>query len=390
MNFKFHDIAYSINCDWLQYSVRSKTANPELFVPDGYRLEIAQGTNIFENRALFFDACGRKVLTFLWKPYSKVIDENIITVQVANEFLYKGDLRDTLSLVKQVIDCEYNNIGRLDLCCDFEITDKQLQIIKHLNSNHYYAARKHEGSTWWHEVNQNGIKKKQIHCLTWGSAKSEIKVKLYNKSREQGLVGGVVQPDAAEPAEPEAAKPWIVENWKEMDMDVKKVWRLEFSLSGANQLRWGGRRITLDEVSNWSWIVRTFFDLYHNRFVLRVNQRKVSGHHNDDKRVELLDLPLDGEHLEWAENEREPRESKPAITLLRSLMRNLENEVLQVSKPIFNQYAQTIINLVESARLNNYFQTVFLSSPEEYFSELGKSIGCGKFDRVLPPSKFMD
>ena len=43
MNFRFHDIAYSINCDWLQYSVRAKTANPELLVPDGYRLEVTQG-----------------------------------------------------------------------------------------------------------------------------------------------------------------------------------------------------------------------------------------------------------------------------------------------------------------------------------------------------------
>ena len=35
---------------------------------------------------------------------------------------------------------------------------------------------------------QRWIQKKQLHCLSFGSQKSEIKVKIYNKSREQGLL----------------------------------------------------------------------------------------------------------------------------------------------------------------------------------------------------------
>lgn len=390
MNFFYKDSPFSINCDWCSYSVKTNELNPEIMCPDGYRVEIAQGNNIFKDRALVFTLDGRKFLTLLWNPHSKILDQQIMTIQVANEFLYSHKIAESFEVVKKIVNCSFNAVSRFDVCCDFEINDRQLNFLKHLNSGHYYVQRKGEGSVWWHEVDKDGFKKKQLHCLSFGSQKSEIKVKIYNKSREQGLLlpstidkNGVVK-------EPEPEKPWIVKNWDELHMDKKNVWRLEFSLSGAGELEWNREKIQLHHLDSYSWLMRVFFDLYNDRFICRMNQGKKHGHKNDDRRVYLLDLPKDGEHLTWKEPNEDPIESKPATKLLRAMMRNLENEVLNCSKPIFESYAKTIINLVENANLGNYFRYVFEDDVLSFFEKKYDEVGAGLVTKSLPPNRLMD
>ena len=390
MFFHYNGYKYAINCDWLQYAVSTYSPDPEIMCPDGYRLEICQGNNIFRNRAMVFDPGGRKCLTLLWSPYSKVLDPQLMTVQVANEFLYEGFIEKSFELVQEITPCTFCNIGRLDICCDFEITPEGLDFIKHLNSGHYYVERKREGSTFWHETLENGFKHKQLHCLSWGSKTSEIKVKLYNKSREQGLVGGAAAADDDESKEPEPEKPWIVKEWVEAGMDTKIVWRLEFSLSGAGQLMWNDEHITLSDVNSWSWLARVFFDLYHTRFVCRVNQGRRTGHKNNDKHVWLLILPTDGERLKWKENETEDKVGKPTIELLRSLMRGLENTALMASKPLFCSYANTIIDIVEQSGLDTYFRNVFETDVHTYLETLYNDVGLGKVNVAASPRRLMD
>lgn len=390
MNFFFKEIPYSINCDWLQYSVKTKELEPELICPDGYRIEIAQGNNIFKNRAMVFTLDGRKFLTLLWCPYSKVLDQQIMTVQVANEFLYNQSITKSFEVVRKIVDCNFNAIGRFDVCCDFEINERQLNFLKHLNSGHYYVQRKGEGSVWWHEVDKEGFKKKQLHCLAFGSQKSEIKVKIYNKSREQGLLNPAKPDENGVVKEPEPEKPWIVKNWEELGMDKKAVWRIEFSLSGAGELEWNRQKISLENIESPSWLVRCFFDLYKERFITRINQGKKHDHKNDDSRVYLLSLPVDGEHLTWKEPLEDAIESKPATKLLRSMMRNLDNEVLNCSKPIFESYAKSIINLVENANLGNYFRYLFEDDVLSYFEKKYETIGEGIQTVSLPPSRFIN
>lgn len=390
MNFFFKDIPYSINCDWLQYSVKTKELNPTILCPDGYRIEIVPGNNIFKDRALVFTDDGRKFLTLLWNPHSKVLDQQIMTVQVANEFLYNQSITKSFEVLRKIVDCNFNAIGRFDVCCDFEINERQLNFLKHLNSGHYYVQRKGEGSVWWHEVNKEGFKKKQLHCLSFGSQKSEIKVKIYNKSREQGLLTPPAPAADGTIVEPLPEKPWIVANWDELKMNKKNVWRLEFSLSGAGELEWNRQKIQLENIESPSWLVRCFFDLYKERFITRINQGKKHDHKNDDQRVYLLNLPSDGEHLTWKEPLEDPIVSKPAVKLLRSMMRNLDNEVLCCSKQMFESYAKNIINLVESFKLQSYFSTVFETDYLSFFEKKWDEVGCGVHSVSLPPSRFMD
>lgn len=379
MFFKFKDSNFCINCDWLQYSVTLKSAAPELLCPNGYRLELCQGNNIFKERALLFSPDGRKVLTMLWAPYSSVISPLVMTVQVANEWLYQGGIASSISLIKQVVECEFNNMGRIDICCDFEANEYHLKFFKHLNSNHYYVQGKSEGAVWWHRKSNDNFEHKQIHCMAWGSPHSEIKVKLYDKSRELGILDGG-----------ESEKPWISKQWELAGLNKMRVWRLEFSLCGAGQLRWNDEVISLEKIESPSWLMRVFFDLYHTRFVTRINQGRKSKEHNRDAHVWLLSLPTDGEHLAWFESKEEKPESKPAIVLLRALMRQFDNEFVMASVHTFNQCANTVIDLVRQANLYDYFEAIFGMGCNQYMAQLKESVGPGIHRHILAPNKCFD
>lgn len=380
MYFTFNENRYCVNLDWLQFSVLLKEQEPEIFCPDGYRVELCQGNNIFEHRALVFDGRGAKFFTLLWKPFSKVLAPNLMTCQVANEYLYFAGqgVKWAFEVLNQMVECTFNAIGRLDICCDWECSEKRLSFLRHLNSGHYYAQHKSEGATWWHE---KGHHRKELHCLNWGSRSSEIKVKTYNKSREQGLIDN---PNAT----PE--KPWIVQEWKLNEMDVTKVWRLEFSLAGAGQLRYKGNPITLENVQDERWLMDVFFDMYHHRFVTRINQGKRNGHHNNDTRVYLLNLPARPNILKWADPKGHDYELPAAITLLRSLMRQIDNPAVMSAKPTFSDYATTILNIINNYHLSGYFIRTYEQSPDDYFEDLWRNVGAGIRHTTPSPTRLMD
>lgn len=379
MYFTFKNDNFAINCDWLQYSVTLVQREPTLTCPEGYRIEQCQGNNIFENRALVFDPHGRKLLTLLWKPYSSVLNPLIMTVQVANQGLYIGEIESSLNLVKQIVCCTFNSIGRFDVCCDFTMTDKRAEMVKHLNSGHIYVERKSEGSAFWHEIDQNGFKHKQTHCISWGSKTSEIKVKLYNKTRELGMTNG---------GEPE--KPWIVEEWNKAGIDKTHAWRLEFSLKSNGQLRYKDRQVLLENIASPSWLARVFFDLYASRFVTRINQGKKKGHHNEDKRVYLIDLPRDGETLAWQTVSKRFTETQAAVKLLRNMLRNFQNEALVADKNLCREYADTVKMVIDTHNLWEYFERTFNEAPSTWLASVVNEAGQGINEKILSIDKLIN
>lgn len=380
MYFTSQKEPFCVNCDWLQFSVLTNQPDPEIMCPEGLRIEICQGNNIFQNRALVYDGRGAKYLTLLWTPYSKVLPQNLMTIQVANEFLYLTGgqgIKWAWTDVQKIVDCTFNAIGRLDICIDFQGTPARTEFLRHLNSGHYYVQGKHEGSTWWHET---GVFKKQLHCLAWGSKKSEIKVKIYHKSREQGLSNENDQPE----------KPWIIDQWKEAGLDILNVWRLEFSLSGAGQLRYKGQPLTLEMVADCDWLLGTLCELYDHRFVCRVNEGKRNGHHNDDTRVWLFKLPPKPQEIKWADPKGKDNDVPAAITLLRSMMRQIDNPVIMCVRSTFQDYANTILNLIRDHRLSGYFVRTYETEPEPYFEDLWQNVGAGIRHTTPSPSRLMD
>lgn len=382
MIFNHQKEPFCCNLDWLSYSVLTHEICPEIACPESYRLEICQGNNIFEHRAIVYARNGSKYLTLLWKPYSSVLPPNLMTVQVANEYLYLGGMGVKWSFedLQKIVDCTFNAIGRFDVCLDWQSNEQRVQFLNDLNANHLYVQRKSEGSVWWHSV-ENGLGvKKQLHCLAWGSKSSEIKVKIYHKSREQGMLRPENQPE----------KPWIVNEWREAGMDVTNVWRLEFSFNGAGQLRYRGELITLDMIADERWLLGVLLECYESRFVTRRNQGKRYGHKNLDERVYLFRLPKSAEKLKWAEAKGKDHECPASITLLRSMMRQLVNPVIMCHRPTFENYATSIMQIVEDHRLSGYFLRTYGQQSEDYFNELWRNVGIGVHKVTLPPARFMD
>lgn len=379
MYFNHNGEPFAINCDWLQYSVMMDRTKPTFNCPDGYRIDLCQGNNIYEHRALIFDKNGRKLLTLLWSPYSSILNPLIMTVQIANECLYSGQIFKCHDLLRSMLPCYFNSLGRFDICCDFNMSKKRLDMVKHLNSGHYYVERKTEGSGFWHEVEVKGYKHKQTHCISWGSKTSEIKVKLYNKSRELGI------PNTEAPE-----KPWIVNEWEKAKLDKENTWRLEFSLKSNGQLEWNKEPIKLNCVASPMWQFDIFSSLYYNRFITRINQGKKEGHKNKDQRVYLFQIPESSNNLSWMSTETHETESQPAIQLLRAMLRNLDNEALKADKFVFSHYTANICEVVNTHHLEDYFERCFGDTPQKFFADMYDTIGSGINEHSVELSKLID
>ena len=52
MYFSYQDTKFCINCGWLAFSVHLQEVEPEIMCPDGLRIELCQGNNVFEHRAI--------------------------------------------------------------------------------------------------------------------------------------------------------------------------------------------------------------------------------------------------------------------------------------------------------------------------------------------------
>lgn len=371
-----------VNCDWLQWSVRLNEPTPELQCPQGYRLELLQGNNIYQYRAILYDGQGRKWLTMLWKPYSSVLDDKIMIVQASNWLLYCDAGYNITELLLQVVDCEFNSMGRVDICVDFVMCPRIMDILKHLNSGHYYVQGKKAGSSWWHERNlmNDNFFHKELHCQTWGSATSDIKWKIYYKSLEINAIEGMIS---------KCDKPWIFTEWDAAGMDVKNVWRIEVSLCGACCLRFDEKKITLENALSGEWLSNVFGDMLERRFIIRVNQGRRTDKHNKDTRVPLFSFPWMSVRLRWTRPRDTPAPSA-AIVSVRRLMRCLDDSSTMANPIVFNSIANSVIDIVESERLDVYFKDRFGTDPITYFTELSGSIGVGTHNAIATPSMMFD
>lgn len=370
-----------IHCDWLQFSVLLEEDYPEIFCPEGFRIEILQGNNIYRNRAIVWDMQGRKWLTLMWSPYSSVLNKRLATCQVANELLYMSAIHVAMRVLYQVVPCKFNSCGRVDICADFQSTKELLEAIKHLNSGHYYVQGKSEGNGWWHErkrkTKDKSFFRMEHHDLNWGSVKSDIKVKLYHKSRELGMLEADSEPE----------KPWIVSLWKEAGWDVTSIWRLEFSLRGSGQLRWDNKTIGIDEVASIDWLTHIFYQLYTKRFVVRLNSGQRYGHKNEDPIISFLNLPKEENTLRWASSEKTPVVVTEPVKLLRKLMGQLRSPASMVNEVVCEAISNAIYRVVEQNRLEGYFKTKFGEGCYEYLQNVLNEAGRGCYEVDGRPDK---
>lgn len=364
MIVKERNLTWCINCDWLSFSGQMilgehETVNePEICCPDGYRLELLDGTNVYRYRACLYDHRGRKVLTALWCPKSRAFNARLITFEVANYWLYSNNLYKVVDLSYTIHNYTFLCPTRYDIAVDFDLNKRQRQILNWLWLNKAYVSRKDEGSFWWHKE----VDEPFPHQFNYGSKKSNFKWKLYNKSKELKI--GSKKPD----------KPYIWHEWDAAGFVITNVWRLEISVNKFSGLTVNGYKIELESLVSSAFIMQFFGELYKARF----NVRKKQGHtrKSNDEEIDLLRWPIKGLTVRTRQSQGGKVEAR-ATTQMMKLCDVLESPMAAMDYGLFRQVSGALVTMVARYHLQDYFQVVKGMSVNHYIKQLQSSAGSG-------------
>ena len=360
-----------LSIDWLQWSGYligdGLNSLPELECPDGYRLEILNGNNIFKFRAILYDCLGRKCVTMLWRPKSPLIQWNLVTFQVANIWFYQiEDIQLTIALAARCFNYQFATFSRIDICCDFECNRNQRNIIKGIYHNKIYCAGKRAGSMFWSKVDNEVFP----HDFNFGSIQSSIKWKLYNKTLELKI--GTDEED----------KTYISDRWLENNMNKYRIWRLEVSINDFNKfyirnkpimkngkIDYTCKHMILEDITDVT-IMEIFCDLYENRFQLRKKKHTRSC---NDERVYIVKLE---QHKIVTPYQKEESNHVDNSTM-HHLIKVIESDGAKMNEKMLNAACESLFYYVKFNKLDKLFKNLKGKEITDYCEEMLNLAGEG-------------
>lgn len=345
-----------LNIDWLSFSVRLHESAAErdkhefIFNPlSGIKVVEFQGTQVYRRRFIFYDAAGRKLLTFLCCPHSRVINHLSALVEVANSWLYVG-FEWVFNVLQDFHPCSFLCMSRIDICCDFELHDNQRQLIQDFAANRAYVQGKREGAAFFTYSGERVGIERVPKQLSWGSKNSNIRWKIYNKTLEifePTKNGGLV-----------CSKPYIVTQWEDAGFDTMNVWRVEVSIMPAYKFEWHGKRITYNDVLNTFLPMDLFVGLYSTRFVQRMND-----HHADrsnDRRVHILgDFGQTDRFRQYVNPDPNALPVIEYAACLNAAMTQLSKPEVQANAKMKDVWIKTAEETIINGNLQGYFQKAY-------------------------------
>lgn len=353
-----------LNTDWMAVSLKLLTKVGE--APSGHTWRVYEnGTNIWKMRRILYTDRGDKVLTLLSEPKSRIIDPRAALLEIENEWLYHGiGVRGIQRLLQKSVLFSISGISRLDMAVDFNPTPQQFEAIEHLARLEYKVKGKRNIVPWWSSNNSEwmpeSMRGKFIpHQLTWGHKTTSMKWKCYYKSKElKDAVGGIGWD-----------KPYIVDCWRDAQLDENNVWRLEVSIHDCNQLLWNGEPVTQEVWGNHT--VELMKDLYRSRFVVR----KDEGHadKSNDKVVEFL--PINGIRRIKCKQGSGLAEHNGRISLLRRLVQSLDDEQVLLDRESREDVLEHIRRMVRRDGLDHYFAAMVGSEYKEFVEKVRRDAG---------------
>lgn len=327
-----------VSCDW--FSLSCMLASPRngrpLVAPDGWKCLLQSPTAVWSERWFVLDNDGNKVATILCVPRSPIIDCKRCVVEIANRWLYYDDFHAVVDRVLDIVPMAITGLNRVDLCCDFEMSEKRWKTYRALASGSAYVKALRSGSVWWQDipvgVAGDGLGLERVpHCLTFGGHDSVFKWKVYYKWLELNQ------------APPEGKKPYIEALWKDMGFESKRVWRCEVSINGSNGLR----DIHSKSIPAFAWYddrVRLFCDIYADKFVVREAQ----GHADKRNDKVLPFLEIEGSRsVRHALPSSSRDDSDPAKRLTCKLWKELTQVDTQCSPELMGMIRRTLMELLE-------------------------------------------
>ena len=342
-----------LSLDWLSLSL--VLHRPLTRCPEYYRWAYYSPTTVWNSRWVLYNGYGDKVFTILFQPRSRIIAADRAVLEVANEWLYHGyGVKGVLRILSQCFETRDNSVGftitginRVDLAVDFTPTGEQHDVIVGLNNTSLRVAGKQNGSGFWSTVKSPRLNEMWAgycpHDMNWGHKTSDVKWKLYYKSKElQDEAGGKGW-----------SKPYIVDMWREVGLDDSNVWRLEVSVRNCNNFDFKGEKLSFKRLMNSGSDL--FQALYTSRFTIQRNE----GHkdRSNDEVVKFLNVgALRGAFK--VHREEHLVEHNSVLTLLRHLINDATTEQVVIGDIAREALISSITQIVDGYGLHPYFQEV--------------------------------
>lgn len=226
-----------VSIDWLEVFCSENTlCTPEYFMSRGYNVKLRPyGTPQYSMMFSIQDEAKRDIIEIRRCPYSLksqggIFNENDCHIRLSNRTCYCPDPIGYLR--RFLLDHGYRLklISRIDICLDFSEFDNGMSpeffVSEYMRGAFLklHQSRLHSyGSDYEVSLAAHGndtIKTKVWNSLSWGSKKSSITTKMYNKSLEMRQ---------------KKKKHYIIDKWEKAGLrpDENDIWRIEFSLSSA-------------------------------------------------------------------------------------------------------------------------------------------------------------
>ena len=331
--------------DWLALSVLLEGNVEVCSIPNHIWQEYPNGTPVWNYRACLFNEFGEKVLTLLAKPKStSFLNPRAALVEIANEWLYRGiGVDGILRMLHKALPYSITGLSRLDLCMDFQPTLEQAEIIRGLSEKRYYVSGKRNGSEFTSCPTDDWVpsiwRGSCPHQQSWGHKTTQVKWKLYYKSKELRDTGGGW-----------FSKPYIVDGWRKYGLDENNVWRLEVSMTDCNSLIWEGEPITYQ-----TWCeneMALFTSMYCNRFTIRKNEK----HKDKTNDAVVRFLPIDTVKKVRCKRYESETGRSARLGLLRSLIKYGETEEVYMDVRASRALCEHVERLVMNDNLERYFE----------------------------------
>ena len=337
---------YSI--DWLTFNIKLKDINNPFIRDEGiYAEEREQGTNIFKRIKDFYNTRDELIFTIVFQPHSKIIKADFGQLQIANKWLYVGNLSKLVYKIFFQSNFELVNISRIDLCTDFfnfVDTYKPLAFIQDVAKGNVLKVNPSKINFW----GKTGDYTIDYHAMNVGDRESTFNFKLYNKTKE---------------LEEKHEKGYIKTKWyKKLQgyeelikmKETPTIWRLEVSIKDWNKIKIDGKKII--EINN------DIFDIlnYHPYFMQFFISKKFVWKNDYGKFIDFIDNPrkdLSAKYLctNIPNNEEVNTTNKQKKQVLKSLISIIEQSITFEQA---NEYLIRVEDLIQEEDYYNIFKQI--------------------------------
>ena len=168
-------------------------------------VDIHHGTRVFQQVLHVFEKSSctashrdEHLATIALHPCSSILRANMCLVKIENRVLYQQHAKARIQRMLDELNIEYIGITRADICVDLHtFVDglHPLELLRGYRKNAYIKCGSRRYSQWMtapyspshiKDPFTKDIKSDEhiTHCVSWGGAQSDVKVKMYNKTKE--------------------------------------------------------------------------------------------------------------------------------------------------------------------------------------------------------------